>query len=104
MFLFKASFILNLKLKARKIIEKPQSACLPQAGMGHSPVRNSSGALNLTRIVVKFNPAAEQGGIISNGVKGNADKVISLAVCLAVGGSDSRHGSKSERKGATDAV
>ena len=67
--LFKTSFILNFKWKARKIIEKLQSVCLPQAGMGRSPVKNSSGALNLTRIVLKFNPAAEKGGIISNGVK-----------------------------------
>jgi hypothetical protein len=67
--LFKTSFILNFKWKARKIIEKLQNACLPQAGMGHSPVRNSSGAFNLTRIVLKINPAAEQVGIVSNGVK-----------------------------------
>jgi hypothetical protein len=34
-----------------------------------NPVRNSSGALNPTGIIVKSNPAAEQWGIISNGVK-----------------------------------
>jgi len=45
-----------------------------------NPVRNSSGALNLTLrggtpygaepgIILKSNPAAEQRGIISNGVK-----------------------------------
>jgi|GEM_PF-1493641 hypothetical protein len=32
------------------------------------PVRNSSGALNPTGIILKCNPAAEQWGIISNGV------------------------------------
>jgi len=34
-----------------------------------NPVRNSSGALNPAGIVPKCNPAAEQRGIISNGVK-----------------------------------
>jgi anaerobic selenocysteine-containing dehydrogenase len=34
-----------------------------------NPVRNSSGALNPAGIVLKSNPAAEQRGIISNGVK-----------------------------------
>jgi hypothetical protein len=34
-----------------------------------NPVRNSSGALNPAGIVLKCNPAAKQGGIISNGVK-----------------------------------
>ena len=33
-----------------------------------NPVRNSSGALNLAGIILKSNPAAEQRGIISNGV------------------------------------
>jgi len=33
-----------------------------------NPVRNSSGALNPTGIILKPNPAAEQRGIISNGV------------------------------------
>jgi len=33
-----------------------------------NPVRNSSGALNPAGIVLKCNPAAEQQGIISNGV------------------------------------
>jgi hypothetical protein len=35
-----------------------------------NPVRNSSGALNPAGIILKSNPAAEQWGIISNGVKG----------------------------------
>jgi len=35
-----------------------------------NPVRNSIGALNPARIIVGTNPAAEQRGIISNGVKG----------------------------------
>ena len=34
-----------------------------------NPVRNSSGALNPAGIIIKPNPAAEQRGIISNGVK-----------------------------------
>ena len=33
-----------------------------------NPVRNSSGALNPAGIILKSNPAAEQWGIISNGV------------------------------------
>jgi len=33
-----------------------------------SPVRNSSGALNLAGIILKCNLAAEQRSIISNGV------------------------------------
>ncbi len=33
-----------------------------------NPVRNSSGALNPAGIILKPNPAAEQQGIISNGV------------------------------------
>jgi hypothetical protein len=33
-----------------------------------NPVRNSSGALNPAGIILKSNPAAEQQGIISNGV------------------------------------
>jgi hypothetical protein len=36
---------------------------------GVNPVRNSSGALNPAGIIAKSNPAAEQRGIISNGVK-----------------------------------
>jgi hypothetical protein len=35
---------------------------------GIYPVRNSSGALNPAGIIIKPNPAAEQRGIISNGV------------------------------------
>jgi hypothetical protein len=34
-----------------------------------NPVRNSSGALDPAGIILKWNPAAEQRGIISNGVK-----------------------------------
>ena len=34
-----------------------------------NPVRNSSGALNPAGIILRFSPAAEQRGIISNGVK-----------------------------------
>jgi hypothetical protein len=33
-----------------------------------NPVRNSSGALNPAGMILKSNPAAEQRGIISNGV------------------------------------
>ena len=35
-----------------------------------NPVRNSSGALNPAGLILRSNPAAEQRGIISNGVKG----------------------------------
>ena len=46
---------------------------LPRCGHssveGINPVRNSSGALNPGGIILKSNPAAEQQGIISNGVK-----------------------------------
>jgi len=38
--------------------------------LGVNPVRNSSEALNSAGIIAKSNPTAEQGGIISNGVKG----------------------------------
>ena len=54
----------------------PPSALLARAcGLSHAnPVRNSRGALNPTGIEVKCNPVmggtAEQGTIISNGVKG----------------------------------
>ena len=34
-----------------------------------NPVRNSSGALNPDGIILKCNPAVEQRGITSNGVK-----------------------------------
>jgi len=37
-----------------------------------NPVRNSSGALNPAGIILKSNPAAEQRGIISNGVNEGA--------------------------------
>ena len=42
------------------------------AGMTNivNPVRNSSGALNPAGIIIKPIPAAEQRGVISNGVKG----------------------------------
>ncbi|TSC92554.1 MAG: DNA polymerase III subunit gamma/tau [Candidatus Berkelbacteria bacterium Licking1014_7] len=38
-----------------------------------NPVRNSSGALNPVGIILKSDPAAEQRGIISNGVKKKSD-------------------------------
>ena len=37
-----------------------------------NPVSNSSGALNPAGITIKPNPAVEQRGIISNGVKAKA--------------------------------
>jgi len=43
-----------------------------------NPVRNSSGALNPAGIIIKPNPAAEQRGIISNGVNNYALCVIIL--------------------------
>jgi hypothetical protein len=41
---------------------------MPQPLHSVNPVRNSSGALNPAGIILKSNPAAEQRGIISNGV------------------------------------
>ena len=58
------TFILNFDGKAHKIILRITNH------MGHSvnPVRNSSGALNLTRIVLKkSNPAGEQGALSLTG-------------------------------------
>jgi hypothetical protein len=43
-----------------------------------NPVRNSSGALNSAGIILKSNPAAEQRGIISNGVNGSISMKLSL--------------------------
>lgn len=40
-----------------------------------NPIRNSSGALNTSGIILKSNPSTEQRGIISNGVKGE-NKVL----------------------------
>jgi len=40
-----------------------------------NPVRNSNGALNPAGIILKSNPAAEQRGIISNGVNGSIEAV-----------------------------
>jgi hypothetical protein len=45
-----------------------------------NPVRNSSGALNPAGIIIKPNPAAEQRGIISNGVN------ITLAIIKVTSG------------------
>jgi len=52
-----------------------------------NPVRNSSGALNPAGILLKRNPAAEQRGIISNGVKrvyeiGRDSKSLSVTLSL----------------------
>ncbi len=44
-----------------------------------NPVRNSSGALNPAGIILKSNPAAEQRGIISNGVK-----IIAAALFIGI--------------------
>ena len=43
--------------------------------LGVNPVRNSSGALNPAGIILKSNHAAEQRGIISNGVNGGCIKM-----------------------------
>ena len=53
---------------------KKDSTPIP-TGEKVNPVRNSSGALNTTGIILKSNPSAEQQGIISNGVKGE-NKVL----------------------------
>jgi hypothetical protein len=39
-----------------------------------NPVRNSSGELNPAGIILKSNPAAEQRGIISNGVNARTNE------------------------------
>ncbi|MDI7261610.1 MAG: FAD-dependent oxidoreductase [Thermodesulfobacteriota bacterium] len=57
------------------IRQRPDISILTQTElMDVNPVRNSSGALNPAGIILKSNPAAEQRGIISNGVKGNSGK------------------------------
>jgi len=43
---------------------------------GVNPDRNSTGALNPARIIAKSNPAVEQRGIISNGVKTEEGNII----------------------------
>src|SRR4030042_5064782 len=49
------------------------------------PVRNSSGTSNPAGIVLKSNPAAEQRGIISNGVKNlNRLKMLYLLTFAAI--------------------
>jgi hypothetical protein len=45
-----------------------------------NPVRNSSGVLNAAGIIIKSNPAAEQWGIISNGVKSRLLSSIRFAL------------------------
>jgi hypothetical protein len=46
----------------------PDESLVRAADRGVNPVRNSSGALDPAGIILKCNPAAEQRGIISNGV------------------------------------
>jgi len=50
-------------------LRRDLSGCGHPSMEGVNPVRNSSGALNPGGIILKSNPAAEQQGIISNGVK-----------------------------------
>jgi len=50
-----------------------------------NPVRNSSGALNPAGIILKSNPAAEQWGIISNGVNRAALKDLLKADGIILG-------------------
>jgi len=59
--LIKANALEGDSLKPKQVLTIP-----PQR---ENPVRNSSGALNPPGIIVKSNPAIEQRGIISNGVK-----------------------------------
>jgi len=49
-----------------------------------NPVRNSGGALNPTGIIIKPNPAAEQRGIISNGVNQLFEKIFKFDQELAI--------------------
>jgi hypothetical protein len=46
-----------------------------------NPVRNSSGPLNPAEIILKYNPAEEQQGIISNGV--NPDQMFIISNFLS---------------------
>ena len=54
--------------EGREFGVKDFDASTPQHLIKVNPVRNSSGALNPAGIIIKPNPAAEQRGIISNGV------------------------------------
>lgn len=50
------------------LVKKDSSSIQPREKA--NPIRNPSGALNTTGIILKSNPSAEQRGNISNGVKG----------------------------------
>jgi 2-C-methyl-D-erythritol 4-phosphate cytidylyltransferase len=50
-------------------ITTPEDLMLANLFLQVNPVRNPSGALNPAGMILKCNPAAEQRGIISNGVK-----------------------------------
>jgi len=66
------SFFSNVKVRLpeEKLSRFQRNFKLLQGmGLEVNPVRNSSGALNPAGIILKFNSAAEQGGIIPNGVK-----------------------------------
>ncbi len=47
-----------------------------------NPVRNSSGALNPAGIILRSNPAAEQRGIISNGVNGASPRDLLFGLTI----------------------
>ena len=63
-----AQFLGAKNLYKAQILGKEKSS--QRVILGVNPVRNSSGALNPAGIILKSNPAAEQRGIISNGVNG----------------------------------
>ena len=63
-----AQFLGAKNLYRAKILRKEET--FRRVILGVNPVRNSSGALNPAGIILKSNPAAEQRGIISNGVNG----------------------------------
>ncbi len=59
-------------------MEAPNKIVLP--GEVH-PIRNSSGALNLAGIIIKPDSAAQQRGIISNGVNIISYRALGSAPC-----------------------
>jgi hypothetical protein len=51
-----------------------------------NPIRDSSGALNPSGIILRSNPVAEQWGIISNGVKNIHERPLGNLEGMPIGG------------------
>ena len=79
---FEPPIPLSVQAVARDIpVEEPKVISPPREEEKIvNPVRNSSGALNPAGIILKSNPAAEQQGIISNGVKEPANVAADVAL------------------------